>query len=272
VGRTSKKGQVTVFIILGIVILLAITIVILYTQHAFDAAGDTEISKPILLAADVQKIRTHTEKCIETVAEKAVLILGLQGGYTSLRDIPSTNIIHAAVQNETLPEFKGTAYSYHAATNKIPAPEDAAKNLESHLNEEIPKKCKTTRQGLTIYYGQPTSKVTLSDADVKVSATWPITIRKGGAESNLQRSYNIQVPVRLKTLLQLLKKGVDEQAAAGQDICISCWTALAANDNLKIEIQKISDTTFFLVKDEKSGVRDSEYMFIAAIKRGQGEP
>ncbi len=81
-NHLNKKGQVTIFIIIGIIILFTFAGIMYFTK--------TVTKQDILIAAEpslsevpsaFKPINTYTESCINQLGKKGLLILGEQGGY-----------------------------------------------------------------------------------------------------------------------------------------------------------------------------------------------
>src|SRR3989344_5440695 len=72
----GKKGQLTVFILLGIFILAA-TAVFLYLRKDRTAFGIEESIPP-----EFQPIKIFVEDCLQQYTQSGVALLGTQGGYT----------------------------------------------------------------------------------------------------------------------------------------------------------------------------------------------
>ncbi|PIN77319.1 hypothetical protein COV16_06930, partial [Candidatus Woesearchaeota archaeon CG10_big_fil_rev_8_21_14_0_10_34_8] len=70
--KNHKKAQVTVFIILGLIILLVTGILIYFSTEVFKYAGLDEQFVPVA---------KYTEQCIEDVASQGIFLAGMQGGY-----------------------------------------------------------------------------------------------------------------------------------------------------------------------------------------------
>lgn len=215
------------------------------------------------------KVSSETdEDCVKKITEKGILLMSLQGGYISLKGIPSTstirNILKSVYPNLSIP-IEGTAYAYHNNSNQLPSIEAVKKSLELYLKENIPKDCKAERgaknQGHFF-------KVSLDDSKIRVDASWIVNITQGEAQGKVfLREIRTEVPVRLKGFLNIVRKMVDEQMRASQrDVCLSCWTLIAHDNNLKVEIQKIDEDTFFLITDKSSKIMGKDYEFIFAIQ------
>ncbi len=79
---TSRKGQVTIFIIIGIVILFTFA-GILYLTKTITTEKITTEGDPIIrdVPHEFKPIRLYTENCLEQIGKKGLLLLGGQGGY-----------------------------------------------------------------------------------------------------------------------------------------------------------------------------------------------
>lgn len=78
----GSKGQITVFIILGI-ILLATFSLFLYISDSMTEEAVTSASRDVVedVPSEFIAIQTYTESCIASTAKEALIILGQQGGY-----------------------------------------------------------------------------------------------------------------------------------------------------------------------------------------------
>lgn len=81
-GALGKSGQVTVFIIVGIVILFA-TAGIIYVTKTVTLSKVEDVKDPIIASvpAQFQPIQIYVEGCLKDVGKKGLVILGEQGGY-----------------------------------------------------------------------------------------------------------------------------------------------------------------------------------------------
>jgi hypothetical protein len=91
----STKGQVTVFIIIGIVILAVFALVLYISNITTSEEFETE-GRPVTdtVPQEFVVIQEYTETCLDSVAEQGILILGQQGGYlypSSLGDYSITD-------------------------------------------------------------------------------------------------------------------------------------------------------------------------------------
>lgn len=77
----SKNSQITIFIILGIVILvIVIGGIYLMNSVKIDNMKDTTLDTQ-KIPSDLEPLVNYMEKCIETIAKEGMFLLGEQGGY-----------------------------------------------------------------------------------------------------------------------------------------------------------------------------------------------
>ena len=76
-----KRSQVTMLMILGLVIFIAISLVLYLSKSAVKKQGQQNIRKTHESAAEIQPIKEFAVKCLDKLAKDAVLLLGRQGGY-----------------------------------------------------------------------------------------------------------------------------------------------------------------------------------------------
>ena len=73
----SKRGQITVFIIIGLIILFSTAIFFYFKQ----AKVEEEVGAGAKVPYEIQPVETYVTDCIETIAQEAVLKVGRTGGY-----------------------------------------------------------------------------------------------------------------------------------------------------------------------------------------------
>lgn len=233
-----------------------------FKYDVFKKVSNVEIFKPSLLDIEVENVEKDSQSCMTDVLEEGLFVLGLQGGYISLDGVKHTN-----VTNDFIfffwPGLEGTAYSYYGNSNKVPSVDMVVKGLTSYLDENVPQKCKTDREGVS--YGDFKSEVLINDEGVVVNADWFVTVRKENAESKI-RKLTVKMPVRLKVLLALFRQMVDDQVKASKEkICLNCWTRLAVDNGLELKIQTFGEDTLFFLLDKKSKIAGGDYPFLLVL-------
>lgn len=213
---SSKKGQVTIFIIVGLVILLAIGS-FFYIRTKVTEAGLGIALKQDTAEGDALIVQSFVSECLEEVSKDAVLLLGQQGGYINLSrtDLHSQQFsISDDPTSSDAVTFGGLEIPYwwyedsshgctrcSITTKNIPTVENMEEQTSAYVKEHI-ETCLNTfaaleEQGFTIEKSkQPQLTTALTEEGVYVQLVYPLTISKEGATTTLENWYTqINVPL-----------------------------------------------------------------------------
>ena len=80
----QKKGQITVFIIMGILILVTVFSFIYLNNYMAEKQLEQDIADKLELDLNADKVKSRVEWCINNVGEKSILTLGFYGGKKEL--------------------------------------------------------------------------------------------------------------------------------------------------------------------------------------------
>ncbi|MBT4416495.1 hypothetical protein HOC80_00150, partial [archaeon] len=92
----EKRGQVTLFIIIGIVIVILIALGVYFRGELFDAVGLTE---ELFYPSEIQEVVDEVQDCVDISTYEAVVSVGYKGGYYNT---PSSAFVNEYV---TLPYY-----------------------------------------------------------------------------------------------------------------------------------------------------------------------
>ena len=229
----SKRGQISIFIIIGIIILLVFGLALYIKLRA----SRTEEVGPIVekIPAELYPLKVFIEQCIEETATDAVLLIGQSGGYT---DISNFGIIHTADPTSSQAvefspessmriaywwylkssndcsgncEFSSEMPDLKSEYNKgeerslmdssIEAQIDNYVNFK--LNECLNDFIDFKGQGFEVReLGKVTTTTTIRNNDVLVSVDYPLEITKGKVKAKASGFFTT-VPVNLKNIYEL---------------------------------------------------------------------
>lgn len=79
--RLKLKSQVTMLLIVGLVIFIAISLVLYLSKSAVRKQSQQSIKRTQDAATEVQPIKDFIAACIDKLAKDAIILLGRQGGY-----------------------------------------------------------------------------------------------------------------------------------------------------------------------------------------------
>ncbi|MFH1585506.1 MAG: hypothetical protein ABIB79_01940 [archaeon] len=197
----NKKGQVTIFIIIAIVIVAG---AVLY----FTLRGNIGITK---IPASLSPVYTSFLSCLEDYTLVGIEVLESQAGYIQLPDFePGSSYMPFSSQLD----FLGSPipYWYYVSGNNIqkeqvPSKQDMADDLEIYLEDKM-RGCifdSYYDQGFEIDQGEPKAQVVIRDEEVEVSLDMNLNIAKG-EDTALVNSHEINVKSDLGKLYDSARK------------------------------------------------------------------
>ena len=188
----NKRGQVTIFVILGIVILFLIFLVTVFKDTLLESKFGTQTNDD-LVSTQVESIREHVEGCIEEQGYEVISALGKQGG--SL--------------NPGLSKYwYGDDISYLCYTEQYGPCYNMVPFLTSHMEDEITDYVSENlincvnfssweARGYEVSAGSYRVETTIGDENVIILVDYPITISRGDSVLEENRfSKNFEFVVR----------------------------------------------------------------------------
>ena len=220
----EKRGQITIFLILGISIVLIIGL----SYYAKNAKDKGALIKDINKKVDnTDIIKVYAENCLKKVSEEALFQVGEHGGYINPngderydeQGVPS-NYPTALFLGEKLPYYiqSLTALGITTYNTYVPDLSTINKKLTNYIAVEF-EKCFNASvfeslginitnpvvdyQAINFDFSKTNVKVdvSLNANDVSVRLNYPLTVKKGGAETELD-TFMVTLPIRLKALYE----------------------------------------------------------------------
>lgn len=185
----GKRGQVTLFIISGLLILIAFSFYMYWTKN-------TEASVVKHDALDASPVKTYITSCIKLVADNGLFEkIGKQGGYIDAGSVKSEH-----VQGYRIP------YHYFDSVSAVPSVKEVEGRLAGYIAEET-KNCLDfslfEQQGYRISAPQqPEISVSFNKEDTTVDVHYPLKISKGEAEIEVSE-FNVVMPIRFKKVYDI---------------------------------------------------------------------
>ncbi len=183
-----KRGQATIFVILGLVIVAIVGTVYTFRAELLEATFGKEAEKSLAVPPQAEKVKAVVENCVDQAAQEGLGVLGVQGGYITLpnSEIPASPI-YPFTNTFDLFGDKGVAvplwYFEDAAGSEqvqVPTKEqmeiELAKYIEASLVSCLNDFQALKSQGYSITYDDPTATVSLNEKTVVVSLDFPVNI------------------------------------------------------------------------------------------------
>jgi len=244
----NKKSQITVFIVIGVLLVMASIAVIYITQYYLP-------KKALPLPnQETEPIKLYIESCAKGIAEDGLYIMGRKGGY--ITNTPPLNI--------NFYDFN-LSYFYYKGSIKMPQKTEMEKQLSDYMDANIPL-CDLSqfeKTGLTIKKGNATTKVNFAEQSTFITINYPLTISKGRLSASIT-NLSVELPVKFGKLYTSLGLLTSKQALREnqKSILLSDIKNIGAANNYYFNLQgKGNDTIVFIVIDNSSRLYNEPYEF-----------
>jgi hypothetical protein len=203
----SKRGQITIFIITGILILLAIAAFVFLRQTV------TVFKPEKVIPPEVQPVQNFIDNCLQESAREAVILMASNGGYLTFPaeiDLdPFSYITTGPVSDVRLPLWR------YNGLIRIPSEERMKDDLALYILNNV-KNCindlNSFKEQFEIQKGNMSVNIDLQDDKVLVEMVYPLTISlKEINQTTKIDSFNSEVNLRLKAMYELATKIMEEE-------------------------------------------------------------
>lgn len=202
------KGQVTIFIIIGLVLVLAIGIVLVVQKDSIPELQS--------VPSNAQPVADYVTACIDQVGKDALTIIGLQGGYISLPAVIDRNP-NAHLRNDPQGIVK-TPFWYYEGEDRTPPINFMEREIASYLKTNLPACINNfeafSEQAVVSQKGDLIPVVQIADKQVIATVKWPIEVSRAGQVIPLSE-FSRAFPVRLKEMWSLADKTMKKENELG---------------------------------------------------------
>ena len=193
--KCSKSGQITIFVIVGIVILL-VSALVLYVSNIED------YTPAISVPSEVRPVHDYVTGCLDSVGRDGLLLLGEQGGYIYLPDEID------AEQSYLSPDGTGIIkipYWYYRGSSRVPKLGFMEQQHEKYIENNL-RSCLNNFSSFSDEYEISEESgvnvdTRIDDEGVKTEMNYHLEIQiKGENEVKEIRRYIKDFPVDLKSI------------------------------------------------------------------------
>ena len=251
---SSRKAQITIFIIIGIVLLFT-SATIIYIKNQI-TVQNIQVRKDISnLPLESQAVTLFVEQCLKETAVSGAYISAFQGGYinppenrisTEYSDIP----FYQYEGRNIMPSVNVIEYelSYYVAAS-LP---DCINDFENILNP-----------GITITAENISVETKLAETDINFKAKYPITIVEEGKEQKIFDFY-ITIPIRLLKTYEISQKIIEKEIENQKNLDLEFLMNLGMQVTI---IPYDENEVIYSIYDNKSDILDEKsFVFLFASK------
>src|SRR3989344_5526379 len=134
----GKRGQVTLFIIAGIVILFAAFFIGYIQNESFRQKIESELFGVSVVPEQAKGVVDYANNCIERIARDGVELLGFQGGYI---EIPNSISFNPRAYLRTDPIYKAPYWIYGRGNVDVPTIQEMEDQLERYIDRRFNSEC-----------------------------------------------------------------------------------------------------------------------------------
>jgi len=202
----SKRGQVTLFIILGLVILLALILIISLRQEIL-------VFQPEEVAPTGKgRIENYVSACIQKLGEEALFLVGEQGGYV---EVPP-QVAEEATLHLQLNPLRAVPYWAYGVHSYIPSLAEIKEEIDFYIEDNL-RSCLFADKPFQESYdiiekGELRANTEIVDNKVVFNVQWDLEIRDKAGEIITQiQDYQAESPTKLKKMYEMAKKITEKE-------------------------------------------------------------
>jgi hypothetical protein len=246
----NKRGQITLFIIIGIVVLFGVS-AFLYVNQQVKKQNQPSVTEVQNIPADLGPIKEYVQNCVDELAKQGFISLGLQGGYIQ----PPKTYIE--------PPYAITIGNVNDKVS-IPNLDEVKRQFQLYVKEVL-QGCTAgfepfLQQGFSVKEDTPISDLTFGNQTI-IKIKYPLTISKEGTNTTLS-DFVTSVPIRFRY--------IDEVAQNLSRLAIQNNGAvdLTYLDTLDLNVSVSSNEkgkSLYTLTDKKSSMDGEPYTFMFVI-------
>ncbi len=205
VGRgLSAKGQVTIFIILGILLLLALLLVVAIQREIVTFKPEE------IIPTEKGKVTRFVSSCVELLGNEAVSLIGLQGGYVTVPPSLAKDGSLALSPTHSIP------YWAQGPATTIPTLEQIKQRIDYHIEQNL-RTCVLGQEAFQEQYdivekSGITANTEIVERKVIFNVVWDLEIRdKAGEVITEIVNHQAESNVKLKQAYELARRIVEEE-------------------------------------------------------------
>jgi hypothetical protein len=250
----KKRGQVTIFIILGIVLISTIGIFLYFSEFNLRSLiGMGTESVP----SEVLPIHQFVSDCVKTTGENTLYLIGQQGGYSFFDSYILANSLEI-----------GIPYYFDGENTILPGKGTIEEQIGRYMDLNM-FFCTTgfiDFPDFEVAQNGINTEVIILENIVNIEVNYPLNIKKGDTIyqlSEFKETFNI----RLGTIYKTAEEITSFQEQNPPEICLSCIIDLGIENDLNINIEDYGeDTVIFTIADQNSILFEDAYKFVFANK------
>ncbi len=241
-----KRGNITSFIIVGVVIVVFALIV--FFIASLDKNTVTKIQDTSL--SEKEPVESFVQGCVDKTCKQALLLLGAQGGYLS-EPINSINV-----------EDYFISYAYYEGENLLLDKDRIQEDISDYVKQNL-NICFNNFEDFhsDIELGELLVDTKINSDNVEINIDYPIKLIGIDITKEFNEFKSI-VPVRLDYILTSANEIIESEINDPNWINFGMLSVL----DIDTEILYYEDDVIYVLEDSKSQINNKNYTFVFANK------
>lgn len=246
----NKRGQITVFVVLGLVIAAIFLMMYFFQENMLNKQTFSNFARNIGLVNEKTAVRDFVQECAEQTGMDALMLIGMQGGYA----LPEKYALFNGLK---------VAYGYYEGKNALARENEIKGEIGKYYVYFMPE-CVDGLNGYELEKGNISVKVGLQEDRVDVTLDYPIYIKKKDSKTLVGDMYNINYNVGLRRMRDIANNLV--QMKVENENAFDLYYLSSMSDSFNVEIVKINEGDICIIQDLRAGYDMANYTFMFAEK------
>ncbi len=247
-----KRGQITLFVVLGIIILGVVSLLFYYKDTVLSNLQEVGILKGITLPQELEDLRSNIQKCVDDTFVSGLIVAGLNGGMI----IPPEDYLK--VETATI------AYWNNYGKFQGPSLSSIGSEVKEYVEAVFPL-CVNFEQykKFTFNDAVPQATVNLGKDKANVVVNYKLTATQGDLKYDLFKPYSSEVPVRFGRIYNIATNVANYEIENPGKLDITYLLSTGMNvDVLTID----NETLVYAITDSSSSIEGIPYIFNIASR------
>ncbi|MBS3118948.1 hypothetical protein J4417_04715 [Candidatus Woesearchaeota archaeon] len=246
-----KRGQITIFIILGVVILLILGGAVFFLQYSSKSKLDVSKEQVDSVSGEAAAVKVFVESCLKKIGKEAISFVSIQGGYYN----PS----------EPYFEYAGLKIPYFFDKKAMNVPTKQKIEEESSLYiQKFLNNCLKNNKDIS-YTEEKKVKVMIAPQTVLVSLEMPVTIESENKLVEI-KDFQVKIPGEIGLATEVIPLIIAAQKEYPNRVRLSELVAIGEEKKVLIDLTHFNNTVFYNLKYSDSMFNQETYTFTFAMK------
>jgi hypothetical protein len=223
----EKRGQITIFIVLGLVVLLITFLLSVIAQNTV-----LSIIQPNEL--NIASLTNFITSCVETTTEQGVYFVSLRGGY------------YETLEPYILYENVKVPYYWHQEQTLMPSKEMIQNEIESYVRDNIPRCIHNFNVFRNLGYEfnekEIEIEIVMRGSAIIINVEYPILISRKESTTELN-SLRTSIQIALEEKYSLVTEFMDQQRKNNNSIPLGFLADLSHSNDFTFEEIYLGDGT-----------------------------